>query len=295
MRTNMRAVDLLDAYAFVEKVVAAFNTQPIEFRETMSVVELKRQARKWSVQLAPLVTDTDQLIRSSWKAGANILLEGAQGTFLDLDYGTYPFCTSSDCTTYGALKGAGLAPQAIGRVIGVVKAYVTRVGAGPFPTILHDSAGESIQRVGHEFGTRTGRKRDCGWFDVPLVRHAAEINGLSELTMTKLDVLSGLDEVKIGVGYVLDGKTSATASFEHVARLAEVKVEYETLPGWSQDISGITRWDDLPKNAQDFVKRVESLVGLPITAISTSPKRGDIITNKDYYSYSTFPKSVCMH
>jgi len=188
LRTIMRAIDLRDADGFVAKASAAFAAQPDEFRDGASLPDFLAAARVWAEKLGPLVQETDAFVRGRWRAADDILLEGAQGSLLDLDVGTYPFCTSSDCTALGALKGAGLPPQAVSRVVGVMKAYVTRVGAGPFPTVLNDETGKFIRRVGHEFGTRTGRERDCGWFDGPLARYAVDL-GLTEITLTKLDVL----------------------------------------------------------------------------------------------------------
>jgi len=292
MRTIMRAIDLRDADRFVEKVSAAHASQPQEFRDGEGLPELLKAARTWAERLGPLVKETDGLVRDRWKAGDDILLEGAQGSLLDLDIGTYPFCTSSDCTALGALKGAGLPPQAANRVIGVMKAYVTRVGSGPFPTVLNDETGEFLRRVGHEFGTRTGRKRDCGWFDGPLARYSVD-HGLTEITLTKLDVMTGLETVKLAVGYVLDGVRSEVATNEHVARLSEVSVDYETFPGWKEDIAGVRKWEDLPANARSFVRRIEEAAGVPVTAISTSPRRDDIIAVPGYRSFTLKPASVC--
>ncbi|MBU0703640.1 MAG: adenylosuccinate synthetase, partial [Chloroflexi bacterium] len=216
-----------------------------------------------------------------------VLCEGAQALLLDLDHGTYPYVTSSSTTTGGALTGLGFGPQHVSRVVGVVKAYTTRVGAGPFLTELLDETGEQIRQVGHEYGTTTGRPRRCGWLDLVILRYAARVNGLDELALTKLDVLSGLKRLKVAVTYERagagpeHGRRERTEYFPAefgVEALAEWKPVYEELDGWTEDISEVRRRADLPAAAQEYVARIEELVGVPVTFIGVGPEREQAIT-----------------
>ena len=217
------------------------------------------------------------------RAGRRILFEGAQGALLDIDFGTYPFVTSSNVIAGQAATGTGLGPGAIDFVLGIVKAYTTRVGEGPFPTELHDETGQRLGERGHEFGTTTGRKRRCGWFDAPLVRQSCAINGINGIALTKLDVLDGFDELKICVAYELDG-----ARIDHLPTATEAQARctpvYETLPGWRESTEGARSWADLPAAAIKYVRRIEELIGCPAALVSTSPEREDTILVTDPFA-----------
>lgn len=207
---------------------------------------------------------------------AKVLVEGANALMLDLDFGTYPYVTSSNCSVGGACTGLGIPPQCIGDVVGVVKAYTTRVGGGPFPTEQLNASGEHLQTVGAEFGVTTGRKRRCGWLDTVVLRYSHMVNGYTYLNLTKLDVLDNLDEIQIGVEYKVDGK--ALDSFPpDLTVLARAQVRYETLPGWKQSIANCRRWEDLPLNAQKYVNRIEELVGVKIKWIGVGVARDAMI------------------
>lgn len=230
------------------------------------------------------LTDTQAMIADAMKDGEHVLFEGAQGTFLDIDHGTYPFVTSSNTVSGGACTGAGVAPTKIDRVAGVVKAYTTRVGSGPFPTELFDAAGEELARVGKEFGATTGRPRRCGWFDACLLKESVEVNGLTDLAITKMDVLDGLDEIKICVGYEdKNGNKLSRLPHKPSAQLEVVPV-YETLPGWKSSTRGLTEYDLLPQKAKDYVKRIEDILEVPVFMISTGPKREETITLTNVFS-----------
>jgi adenylosuccinate synthase len=217
------------------------------------------------------------------KAGKRILFEGAQGMLLDVDHGTYPFVTSSNTVSGTASSGSGLGPSAAGFVLGIVKAYTTRVGAGPFPTELEDETGQRLGERGHEFGTVTGRKRRCGWFDAVLVRQSAAVSGITGIALTKLDVLDGFETLKICVGYKLGGKTYDYLP-PHAIDQAAVEPIYEEIEGWSQSTAGARRWADLPAQAIKYVKRVEELIECPVALVSTSPEREDTILVRDPFA-----------
>lgn len=226
--------------------------------------------------LQPMVTDVTAHLAELQAAGKNILFEGAQGTLLDVDHGTYPYVTSSNTTVGAVSTGSGLGPLYLDYVLGITKAYTTRVGAGPFPTELFDEVGERIAEVGHEFGATTGRARRCGYFDAVSVRRAVTLNSISGLCITKLDVLDGLEQVKICVGYMLDGKeiNYMPADSELVKQCTPI---YLSLPGWTESTYGVKSFDALPKNARDYLRKIEELVGTPIDLISTSPERDETI------------------
>jgi adenylosuccinate synthase len=231
-------------------------------------------------KVLPYVDVTWDLLDQERKAGKRILFEGAQGALLDVDHGTYPFVTSSNTVAAQAATGAGIGPGALGFVLGIAKAYTTRVGAGPFPTELTDKVGETLGERGHEFGTVTGRKRRCGWFDAVLVRQVVKVSGIHGIALTKLDVLDGFSEVKVCVGYKLDGETlSRLPACAHAQ--ARVEPVWETFEGWSQSTRGARRWADLPAQAVKYVKFIEELIECPVTLLSTSPERDDTILMKD--------------
>ena len=208
--------------------------------------------------------------------GANLLFEGAQGTLLDIDHGTYPYVTSSNTVAANAATGSGLGPGAIGYVLGIAKAYTTRVGGGPFPSELHDATGQLIGERGHEFGTVTGRARRCGWFDAVLVRQTVRTSGINGIALTKLDILDGFPEIKVCVAYRLDGEI---LDYLPASQAAQARVEpvYETIQGWSGTTQGARSWADLPAQAIKYVRWIEELIGAPVALLSTSPERGDTI------------------
>lgn len=231
-------------------------------------------------RILSMTVDTVTLINKAIDNGKRVLLEGANAHMLDLDFGTYPYVTSSSPIAGGACTGLGLPPSKIGEVYGVVKAYTTRVGAGPFPTELHDANGEHLQRVGHEFGTTTGRSRRCGWLDMPVLQYSHMINDYAAICLTKLDVLSGLKELKIGVEYVYNGTTLESIP-QSLDVLSQCEVVYETLTGWDEDISMARTFSDLPRNCQIYVRRVEELLGCKIRWIGVGPDRNDMIVLED--------------
>ncbi|WP_306029077.1 adenylosuccinate synthase [Stappia sp. MMSF_3263] len=229
-----------------------------------------------SGQVLPYMQTVWSLLDTCRREGKRILFEGAQGTLLDIDHGTYPFVTSSNTVSGQAAAGSGLGPGSIGYVLGITKAYTTRVGEGPFPTEQDNEVGNFLGTRGHEFGTVTGRKRRCGWFDAVLVRQSCCINGIHGIALTKLDVLDGLDEIKICVAYELDGERIDHLPASQGAQ-ARVKPIYETLPGWKESTEGARTWADLPAQAVKYVRHVEELIGAPVTLLSTSPERDDTI------------------
>jgi adenylosuccinate synthase len=242
--------------------------------------KLKAELTEIAPRILPFAAPVWRLLGEARSRGKRILFEGAQGALLDIDFGTYPFVTSSNTMAGMAATGTGMGPVAIGYVLGIVKAYTTRVGAGPFPTELEDETGQRLGERGREFGTVTGRKRRCGWFDAALVRQTCQVGGVSGIALTKLDVLDGLDELKICTGYMLDGEKIdylPTAA----AQQARVTPIYETMPGWSDSTFGARRWLDLPAEAIKYVKRIEELIRTPVALLSTSPERDDTILVTD--------------
>jgi adenylosuccinate synthase len=239
---------------------------------TFEPAEVAAGLARAAARLAPHVADARTLVNAAWQQKQNILFEGAQGTMLDVGHGTYPFVTSSHTTSAGVGIGVGVPPQAIERVLGICKAYATRVGSGPFPTELHGTEGEVLRRAGHEFGATTGRPRRCGWFDVPAVRYAHMINGFTGLAVTKLDVLSGLGDVHICVEYELDGRRLQRADADAIT-LERVRPVYEVLPGWDEDLTGARSLADLPKSTRRFLERLSKLCEVPIDVVSVGPGR----------------------
>jgi adenylosuccinate synthase len=267
-RFAARLGEILDYHNFV--LQHYFKTAPIDFQE---VLESNLQLGE---RLKPLVADVTGILEQLSVDGRNVLFEGAQGAMLDVDQGTYPFVTSSTTTAGGAAAGTGLGPRRLHEVLGIVKAYATRVGAGPFPTELFDEYGEHLSRVGQEFGSVTGRRRRCGWFDSVALRRAIVNSSCSSLCVTKLDVLDGLDTIRVCVGYRIDGTVSATPPLIS-GNFGECEAVYEELPGWKQSTVGITRYEDLPDNARSYIERLQVLVGIPITIVSTGPDRDQTI------------------
>jgi len=280
-RSGIRVVDLIDRDGFREKLarnIAAKNRlmAGVYGAGGLDYDEVLRTYEEHADFLRPLAADTSLLISDAIARGRNVLFEGAQGTLLDIDHGTYPYVTSSHPTAAGAALGAGIGPTRIDTVIGVAKAYTTRVGEGPFPTELHDETGELIRSKGREFGTTTGRPRRCGWFDAVIVRYAARINGLSYLAVTKLDVLTGLDTLRICRAYRYRGEllTEFPASLNV---LAECEPVYEELPGWKEDISAARRCEDLPHAAQQYLERITELTGVPVALVGVGVKRSQTL------------------
>ena len=280
-RRGIRFADLLDADAFADKIRTIMEEKNFYLSRFLSADPLDPEAvieryRGYAERLAPHVTNVSITIYNAVRNGKQALFEGAQGTHLDIDHGTYPYVTSSNTVAGNACAGAGIGPKEINGVIGVVKAYTTRVGAGPFPCELFDAVGDRIQEIGAEFGATTGRRRRCGWLDTVLLRNAARLNGLTGLAITKLDVLGGLEEIKICDSYQCNGKH--LADFPTDLKVLETcQPVLETLPGWSEDISGIRRYDELPKNTQAYIQRIQELVNVPIDLISVGPGRDQTI------------------
>ena len=284
-RRGIRFVDLLDPDVFVEKVTTILDEKNFYLKnylsyETLDAESIIQPYREYADRLAPYVTNVSVVLGQAIKSGQQILFEGAQGTHLDIDHGTYPYVTSSNTLAGNACCGAGVGPKQIDEVIGIVKAYTTRVGQGPFPSELFDAIGDKIQKKGAEFGATTGRRRRCGWLDTVLLRNAARLNGLSSIAITKLDVLGEIDTLKICTAYDYQGETlmDFPASLEV---LAECKPIYETLPGWSEDISIIKKIDDLPQNVKNYLKRVEKLIETKVSIVSVSPERDATIVLKN--------------
>ena len=252
-------------------------------KELVSKEKLMGELSEIAPKVLPYMDVTWDLLDRARKDGNRILFEGAQGALLDIDHGTYPFVTSSNTVASQAAAGSGMGPRAIGYVLGIAKAYTTRVGAGPFPTELLDDVGETIGQRGHEFGTVTGRKRRCGWFDAVLVRQVAKVCGIDGIALTKLDVLDGFPEIKVCVGYMLDGQRLDRFPAGAAAQ-ARVEPIYETFEGWSQSTRGARKWADLPAQAVKYVRHIEELIECPVTLLSTSPEREDTILMRDPFA-----------
>ncbi|PCH80948.1 MAG: adenylosuccinate synthase [Hyphomicrobiales bacterium] len=249
-------------------------------RPEVATQTLVDELKSVSDRVLPFMDSVWRYLDKHSKAGSRILFEGAQGALLDVDHGTYPFVTSSNTTAGQAATGSGLGPRSIDYVLGITKAYTTRVGEGPFPTELNDEVGKFLGEVGHEFGVVTGRRRRCGWFDAVLVRQTVKTSGITGIALTKLDVLDGLDEIKICVGYMLDGEPIDYLPASQGAQARVVPV-YETLPGWDQTTAGARSWKDLPAEAIKYVRHIEELIDAPVAILSTSPEREDTILVQD--------------
>ena len=252
-------------------------------REQISKDKLIAELTEVAPKILPFMDVTWDLLDRQRKAGKRILFEGAQGALLDIDHGTYPFVTSSNTVAAQAATGSGMGPRAVGYVLGIAKAYTTRVGSGPFPTELMDDIGEEIGKRGHEFGTVTGRKRRCGWFDAVLVRQVCKVSGIDGIALTKLDVLDGFKEIKVCIGYMLDGERLDRFPAGQNSQ-ARVEPIWETFEGWSQSTRGARKWADLPAQAVKYVRHIEELIECPVTLLSTSPEREDTILMKDPFA-----------
>jgi adenylosuccinate synthase len=284
-RVGIRIQDLFDENILRQKVEGALHQKnqllvKLYNRRAITVDEIVADLLSYADRLRPMVADTGLLINRALDAGKTVLFEGGQATMLDVDHGTYPFVTSSNSTAGGASTGSGIGPGRIERVIGIVKAYTTRVGAGPFPTELEDESGEWLRARGFEFGTTTGRPRRTGWYDAPVARYSARINGVTDFVMTKLDVLTGLKEIPVCVAYEVDGVRVdevpvSQSDFHHTVPI------YENFPGWTEDIGGARAFEDLPKNAQNYVLAIEAISGSRISAIGVGPDREAIVVRHD--------------
>jgi adenylosuccinate synthase len=274
-RCGIRMIDLLSKERLTSRILKR-NWAPLLPESQLNIQEVIDRYFELGQKLKPFVTDTSLFINEAIDQGKKIILEGAQGTLLDVDHGTYPFVTSSNPISGGACTGVGIGPHKIHQVIGVTKAYVTRVGEGPFTTELTDDLGEHLRARGAEFGTTTGRPRRCGWLDLVLLRYAIRINGITEICLTKLDVLDGLDEIKVCNSY-----ESSEGMLHHfpldIDVFSESKPVYTTLPGWKEDISNITSYDDLPQNARDYIKFIENAAKIKISLVSVGSRRNQTI------------------
>jgi adenylosuccinate synthase len=284
-RIGIRVQDLFDQSILKQKIEAALHDKnqilvKVFNRKGITVDEVIDEYLGYAQVLKPYVTDTSLLLDQALKAGKVVLLEGSQGTLLDVDHGTYPFVTSSNPTAGGASTGSGIGPTKITRVIGILKAYTTRVGSGPFPTELIDEDGEALRKIGGEVGVTTGRNRRCGWFDAPIARYAVRVNGLTDFFLTKLDVLTGWEKIPVCVAYEIDGVRveelpASQSDFHHA------KPIYEYLPGWKENISMAKSVAELPKNAQEYVKFLEKVSGVQISAIGVGRGRDETIVVRD--------------
>ena len=277
-RIGLRVQDLLDEKIFRQKLDVALREKNLVLAKVFNRLALdgREIARVYLEQLAPriapMIGDTVGLLHEALDAGENVMLEGAQATYLDLDHGTYPYVTSSNPTAGGACTGSGIGPRDINRVVGIAKAYVTRVGAGPFPTEVEGELADTLVERGHEYGTNTGRRRRPGWLDLVMLRHAVRLNSISEIALTKLDVLSAFESVKLCVAYEYEGERLTSVPY-HQSVLHRVRPVYEELPGWGDDLSGATETGDLPAAARDYVRMIAEYAKAPVTYVGVGPGR----------------------
>jgi adenylosuccinate synthase len=280
-RLGLRVQDLTDESIFLEKVEAALLEKndlldKVYGMATYRAEDIVSEYMEYAERIRPHIADTITVLNKALESDQWVFFEGAQGTLLDIDHGTYPFVTSSSPTAGGACTGSGVGPKHIDRVLGIAKAYITRVGSGPFPTELFDETGELLQKVGGEWGTTTGRRRRCGWFDGVIARYAVQVNGLTDLVITKLDVLSAVDTIKVCVAYEYEGKRYNNLP-NHQTAFHHAKPIYEELPGWGADISGCRSFDSLPKEARDYIGFIEDLADVPVAMIAVGPSREQTI------------------
>ncbi len=287
-RRGIRLMDLLDKDIFARKLRESLKEKNFILEQLLgdkpfTFEEIYEEYAGYGEVLRKYVTDTTLILYQDIRGGKKILFEGAQGTLLDVDHGTYPFVTSSSTCAGGVCTGAGVSPRDIQEIIGISKAYVTRVGSGPFPTELHDESGEKLRQTGQEFGATTGRPRRCGWFDALVVRYAVRVNGLTGIALTKLDVLNDFETIKICTGYTYNGRllTELPASLEVFEKCQPV---YEEMPGWRADTREARTFADLPEKAQRYVKRLEELSGCPIVLVSVGPRRDETIQLKNPFA-----------
>ena len=280
-RIGIRMIDLLDTTVLHQKLIQNIEDinralENIYEEPIINAQELIHELEGAIIKLSPYICNTTHMLHEALEKDENILLEGAQGCLLDVDHGTYPYVTSSSPTSGGACTGSGIPPLAITQAMGITKAYCTRVGNGPFPTELLEETGESLRKKGHEFGATTGRPRRCGWLDLVALKYACRINGLNELTLTKMDVMDGFDTIKVCTSYRI-GDTETNVFPLSLKNLEKVEPIYTELQGWDQDISGITAWEELPDTAQSYIQFIENYLGVPFKIISTGPKRNETI------------------
>ncbi|MFG2819434.1 adenylosuccinate synthase [Kitasatospora sp. NPDC048365] len=280
-RVGIRVQDLFDESILQQKIEAALHDKnqilvKLYNRRAIPAELVLEEYLGYADKIKPFLADTTLVLDEALKANKVVLLEGGQGTLLDVDHGTYPFVTSSNPTSGGACTGSGIGPTKIDRVIGILKAYTTRVGSGPFPTELLDADGDALRRIGGERGVTTGRDRRCGWFDAVIARYATRVNGLTDFFLTKLDVLTGWEQIPVCVAYEIDGRRVEELPYNQ-SDFHHAKPIYENLPGWSEDISKAQTFADLPKNAQAYVKALEEMSGAPISAIGVGPGRTETI------------------
>jgi adenylosuccinate synthase len=279
-RAGVRMGDLLDATVLRARLARVLPERNQILHESyglpgFDLEDLLAEAVAWGERLRPYITDTTSLVQEALAAGGHVILEGAQGTLLDLDHGTYPYVTSSNPVAGGACTGGGVGPRQVEQVIGVLKAYSTRVGSGPFPTELDDATGRYLLEKGHEFGTTTGRQRRCGWFDAVPLRASVAVNSVSSIMLNKLDILSGLDEILVATSYRVDGAEAHwPLSLEELERAEPV---YAVMRGWAEDISGARHIEDLPPAAHTYVEAIEELAGVPVAIVSVGPERSQTI------------------
>ena len=280
-RRGLRLSDMANMERFAEKLNSLleyhnfslqhyYHADPVDYKQTLAL------AQTWAAALLPMMADVTEILHSAREAGENILFEGAQGSLLDIDHGTYPYVTSSNTTAGGTATGTGFGPMYLDYVLGITKAYTTRVGSGPFPTELRCEIGRHLGEKGHEFGTTTGRERRCGWFDAVALRQAVRINSISGICLTKLDVLDGLEELKICVGYQhADGSDAGTPM--HADDFEGITPVYETVQGWNESTVGAQSLDELPQTAKAYIRRIEALIDAPVDVVSTGPDRVETI------------------
>ncbi len=281
-RIGVRAADLADANLLRAKIEAALEEKNTLLKTLYNAPVVDAEAVFQEImgiapRLVPYLTDISTEIEQAWEANKRVLFEGAQGIHLDIDHGTYPFVTSSNTVASCAASGSGVSPRKLDTIIGIVKAYTTRVGSGPFPTELTDSIGDFMRNQGHEFGATTGRARRCGWLDIAILRESIRLNGLTDIALTKLDVLKDLETIKICTGYTYKGQTITVPPQEECG-LGAVEPIYESLPGFTEDITACTTWESLPLNVQNYVKRIEELCNVKISYVSVGPERDQTIT-----------------
>ena len=286
-RAGIRAVDFVDPEFLEEKIRTNVQEKNLVLTklldsEPLEVEPILEKYLRLAERLAPYITDVSIELDDALKGGGKILFEGAQGTHLDIDHGTYPFVTSSNPVAGNACAGAGIGPNQLHHILGIVKAYTTRVGAGPFVTELEDEIGDYIQEQGKEFGATTGRRRRCGWLDLVVVRDSARLNGLSSLAITKLDVLTGLDQLKVCVGYEIDGKQVASRP-SSMKKMGQCKPLYRELPGWQEDITQARQVGELPENAQAYIRAIEEITEVPVSIVSVGPGREETIVVQDLF------------
>jgi adenylosuccinate synthase len=281
-RVGLRVQDLLDAKIFREKLDVVLHEKNLVLNKIYNRPSIPakditdKYLDEMAPRIAPMIKDTVAIVHDALDRGERILLEGAQATFLDLDHGTYPFVTSSNPVAGGACTGSGLGPRDLTDIVGIAKAYVTRVGAGPFPTELDGAMAELLVERGHEFGTNTGRRRRVGWFDAVMARQAARLNSLSEIALTKLDVLDTLDEIKVCVAYEANGERYDYPPY-HQSILHEVRPVYEVLPGWRSDLTSFTSYEQLPEMAKSYVTFLQDTIGVPISVVGVGPGREQFV------------------